>query len=128
MRVNFSDLKAHRFKHRFNCDSPECNCDTGEESTEHYLILCPLFSVQRRNLLNDLTAILIEGDGIPQGTRLVSLILYGDHKFNDAKNKLILDLTIKGIGGSRVKIYISPQLLESCSPIFSDSKMLRMSF
>lgn len=97
LRVNFSDLKAHRFKHRFNCDSPECNCDTGEESTEHYLILCPLFSVQRRNLLNDLTAILIEGDGIPQGTRLVSLILYGDHKFNDAKNKLILDLTIKYI-------------------------------
>ena len=39
LRVGFSDLKLHKFDHRFNCDSPLCSCGQGSESTVHFFLI-----------------------------------------------------------------------------------------
>jgi len=36
IRVEFSDLRDHRFNHNFNCTNPVCKCDDDIESTEHF--------------------------------------------------------------------------------------------
>ena len=50
LRVEFSDLREHRFRHNFNCESSICRCGSGEESNIHYLTSCNLFSEQRTHL------------------------------------------------------------------------------
>ena len=45
LRVGLSHLKSHKFLHNFN-DTPDqfCACDMKSiESTEHYLLFCPLY-------------------------------------------------------------------------------------
>ena len=42
LRVDFSDLKLHKFDHRFNCDSLWCSCGQGFESTVHFFLHCQL--------------------------------------------------------------------------------------
>ena len=36
LRLDFSDLKLHKFNHRFNCDSPLYSCGQSSESTVHF--------------------------------------------------------------------------------------------
>ena len=77
LRVEFSDLRYHRYRHNFHCTTPTCLCQTGIEDNEHYLMYCPQFSLQRRPLLqlvsssddvdimrlssNELTNVLLDG-------------------------------------------------------------------
>ena len=42
LRVDFSDLRLHKFDHRFNCDSPLCSCGQGSESTVHFFAALPV--------------------------------------------------------------------------------------
>ena len=44
LRVEFSDLHEHRFRHNVLCSSPFCSCQTGIEDNEHFLLHCPRFS------------------------------------------------------------------------------------
>ena len=50
LRVEFSALNGHRFKHNFACLSPMCVCGTGTEDNEHFLLHCPLYSILRQDL------------------------------------------------------------------------------
>ena len=43
LKVDFSDLKRHKFDNRFNCDSPLCSCGQGSESTVNFFLHCPLY-------------------------------------------------------------------------------------
>ena len=52
LRVEFSDLREHRFRHNFQCSSPMCFCLTGIENNEHFLLHCPRHSSQRRDLFD----------------------------------------------------------------------------
>ena len=94
LRVEFSDLRAHRFNHKFNCRSPVCKCGTGDETTEHYLTRCPLYSTHRSNLLNDITSTLNNDASIFPDAHLNDLLLYGSSAYNHITNRLILDATI----------------------------------
>ena len=44
LRVKFSDLNEHKFRHNFECLRPICNCGTAYEDNEHYLLHCPHFN------------------------------------------------------------------------------------
>ena len=44
LRLQFSALNEHRFRHRFNAPSPLCNCGTANEDNKHFLLHCPLFN------------------------------------------------------------------------------------
>ena len=45
LRVQFSDLREHRFRHRFHCSNPMCLCQTGIEDNEHFLLHCPRYTI-----------------------------------------------------------------------------------
>ena len=51
LRVEFSDLRYHRYRHNFPCASPTCLCQTGTEDNEHFFLRCLWFSLQCRPLL-----------------------------------------------------------------------------
>jgi hypothetical protein len=100
LRVEFSDLRVHRLHHNFNCPSAVCACTNEDESTEHYLLRCPLFSGPRcaffrslENAVNDLTSNL--------DSDLWEILLYGGQTFREATNKLIIEVTIRFIKSSK---------------------------
>ena len=55
LRVNFSPLNEHRFRHDFDCLSPICICGTGKEDNEHYLLHSPQFTAQRQDILGQVS-------------------------------------------------------------------------
>ena len=61
LRLGFSHLKEHKFKHNFQ-DSvdPLCSCGIETESTKHFLLHCANFSIQRKTLFDKLTELNID--------------------------------------------------------------------
>ena len=51
IRVGLSRLNFHKFKHNFRAINPMCPTNDGVEVTEHFLLLCPSFNIQRREFL-----------------------------------------------------------------------------
>ena len=56
LRVQFSDLREHKFRHKFQCSSPMCICQTGSENNEHFFLHCPRHSNHRRDLLDRISS------------------------------------------------------------------------
>ena len=101
LRVEFSDLRSHRFKHNFNSASPLCVCQTGIKDNEHYLLHCPRFAHQRRVML-DLVSRTTNINIMRQSSKeLCSLLLYSDSNVNVMINRVILEATLKYIKNSR---------------------------
>ena len=97
LRVEFSDLRSHRFNHNFHCPDPSCLCKTGIEDNEHFLLHCPRFSSQRKcplDLVSNLTEIEIMR---LSSTELCSLLLYGLNDLSVIVNCGIIEETIKFI-------------------------------
>ena len=93
LRVDFSDLRQHRYNHHFNCLNPSCKCLTENETSEHFLTRCPRFSLHRLTLFSNIATvapdiILLTDD------QLSSILLFGSPTFNDITNKIILTSTI----------------------------------
>ena len=59
LRVGLSKLNFHKFKHNFrDTINPMCPTSDGIEDTEHFLLLCPSFDLQRRDLLTGIVELL----------------------------------------------------------------------
>ena len=58
LRIGFSHLKEHKFKHNFQ-DSidPTCSCSSGIETTIHFFLHCANFNIQRQTLFDKIAAI-----------------------------------------------------------------------
>ena len=101
LRVEFSDLRSHKFRHNFNCSSPSCLCLTGIEDNEHVLLHCPRFAAQREDLL-DLVSGLSNIDIMRLSSKeLSNLLLYGHPNFTLVTNRAIVESTIKFIKSTR---------------------------
>ena len=97
LRVEFSDLRYHRYRHNFHCESPSCLCQTGIEDNEHFLLHCPRFSAQRRLLL-ELVSKSADVDIMRlSSNELTSILLYGHSKFTVVMNRAIIEATLKFI-------------------------------
>ena len=97
LRVEFSDLRSHRFNHNFHCPDPSCLCKTGIENNEHFLLHCPHFSSQRKgplNLVSSLTGIEVMH---LSSKELCRLLLYGRNDLSVIVNSDIIEETIKFI-------------------------------
>ena len=58
LRLNFSHLNEHKFRHNFNDTiNPMCSCGKEPETTLHYLLRCDFHSIYRLELLNDICAL-----------------------------------------------------------------------
>ena len=72
-----------------------CPTNDGIENTENFLLLCPSFEIQRRNLLAQVFALLQPlGYVNIQNELLTNLLLYGDNDLPNDLNKNILELTL----------------------------------
>ena len=94
LRLEFSALNEHRFRHNFQCISPMCACNTGIEDNAHYFLQCPLFDTIPNDLLGHLSHLpKLELSNIdPQA--LSYLLLYGSPKFSESENCRILEASI----------------------------------
>jgi len=98
LRVGFSHLREHKFRHGFlDTVDPFCNCRTNSiETTEHFLLHCSSFSDERHILFDNLRTLDI--DIFPLNPSfLCRLLLYGDTKFINNVNCDILSFSIRFI-------------------------------
>ena len=95
LRLNFSHLNEHKFRHNFNDRvDPLCTWGLEPETTHHYLLRCSLFSTQRLELLYN---VFILNPSIKNysNEKLLNILLYGSEDFNWNLNKEIVIATIK---------------------------------
>ena len=96
LRVEFSDLRAHRFRHNFNCLSPICRCEVEDESNIHYLTVCDVFSEQRINLFASVSGLIPNFNSL-SNEEITQYLLYGIKSLKDEVNMKILKETISFI-------------------------------
>ena len=97
LRLEFSVLNEHRFRHNFQCISQMCACHTGIEDNAHFFLQCPLFDTIRNDLLGKLSHLpkLDLSNIDPQA--LLYLLLYGSPTFNESENRRILEASMEYI-------------------------------
>ena len=91
--MEFSDLRAHRFRHNFNCLSPTCRCELEDESNIHYLTICDVFSEQRINLFASVSNLIPNFNSL-SNEEITQYLLYGNKSLKDEVNMKILTGTI----------------------------------
>ena len=76
-----------------------CPTHDGIEDTEHFLLLCPSFDIQRRDLLAGISVVLrpfVQINSLSNNI-LIQLLLYGDKDLSSDINKHVLELTLNFI-------------------------------
>ena len=95
LRVDFSDLREHRFRHRFlNCPSPLCRCAIEDETTVHFLLRCPNYASLRTSLISSISSIVQNDFSALPDDYVARIAIFGSSVFNNVTNKLILESTI----------------------------------
>ena len=95
LRVGLSPLRAHKFRHNF-LDTPDdlCTCQSGIESTTHFLLKCPLFDVHRELLMDIVSPIASVQSNISDESSVTNILLYGSKALNPTQNNEILNATL----------------------------------
>ena len=73
-----------------------CPTNDGIEDTEHFLLHCPSFNIQRRDLLAGVPVVLqpfVQINTLSKNV-VVQLLLYGDKDLSSDVNKHVLELTL----------------------------------
>ena len=94
LRLDFSALNEHRFRHNFQCISPMCVCNTGIEDNAHFFLHCPLFDPMRYDLLGQLSYLPKLDLGNIDLQALLYILLYGCPTFDESENRRILEASI----------------------------------
>ena len=83
LRIGLSTLNAHLFQicHR-NTPSPSCNCGHPIEDTAHFVLWCPLYHIQRSELLKDIKNILPRFENLSAHDKL-NVLLHCENVKND---------------------------------------------
>ena len=100
LRLDFSHLNKHKFRHNFNGTiNPMCNCGAATETTTHYVLRSQLYSFQRVKRLNGLYKLesALQNSSEDQ---LLTVFLYGSKKFALNLHKEIITLTISYLKAS----------------------------
>jgi hypothetical protein len=85
LRMQCSKLNAHLFALHV-IDSPYCPCGHKCEDSNHYLLLCPLFNIQRQEMFQSLTTI------IPLHNIELETLLFGSNTMTSHINKSIFEV------------------------------------
>ena len=93
LRVQFSDLREHIFRHKFHCSNPMCLCQTGIEDNEHSLLHCPRHTNYRKDLRDHVSNIVDKDLDSLTSIDLCNLLLYGNSAFPFDMNHSIIEST-----------------------------------
>ena len=97
LRLEFSHLNEHRFRHNFEeCVNPLCSFSLKTEDTEHYLLHCHHFTPLRINLMNSVNSVLYNFESLSDIDKK-EILLYGDPRIDNNKNKIIVEATLNYI-------------------------------
>ena len=94
LRLEFSTLNEHKFRHDFQCTSPMCACNTGVEDNAHFFLHCPLFVPMCNDLLGQLSHLPRLDLSNIDSQALLNLLLYGSPKFKVTENRIVLEASI----------------------------------
>ena len=95
LRLGFSDLREHKFRHNFaDTVNPLYWCTLETENTEHFVQRCQNHSSARLTLINELHNI-SNAINYLNSTYIIRVILYGDKNFDNVTNFEIIIATIK---------------------------------
>ena len=94
LRVEFSDLCEHKFRHNFYV-TPMCMYSEDTETSEHYLLCCQLCGDLCDNLFNTVSSIIQNDVSTFRENDVCLLLLYGDPGFNEISDRSSLESTIK---------------------------------
>ena len=97
LRLQFSALNEHKFRHNFDCLSPVCICKTAKEDNEHFLLHCSLYDIMHCDLLGQLSEIPGLDISHHDSKSLCTLLLYGSPSLNVIANRIIVEATISFI-------------------------------
>ena len=88
LRLNFSHLNEHKFRHNFKGTiNPMRSSGFEPETTDHYLLSCKLYTELRLDLLNDIYTIKQSLKNFSED-QLVNVLLFGSENFTlDANAK-----------------------------------------
>ena len=101
LRLGLSPLREHKFKHDF-LDSLNsiCSCGQNIETSTHFLLHCPNYSIERLTFLNIVSNIhrssLNKND-----LKVTESLLYGDSSLDDTNNTLIMNATMEFLFASK---------------------------
>ena len=117
LRVGLSKLNLHKFRHNVkDTVSPMCPTNDGVEDTEHFLLLCPSFAVQRQNLLAQILPLLRPlGYANFSNEVLAQILLYGDENLPNDASRNILELKIHP-GNRSFRLSSIQTLLQTTQP------------
>ena len=93
IRVNFSDLRGHRFNHNFNCDNPLLSCGVEDETSVHFFLRCPHYVTQRSSLLSKISVIISSDVTVFPDVHLYHILDHGSNVYNSVSNGLIETIT-----------------------------------
>ena len=97
LRLGFSHLREHKFRHNFaDTVNPLCSCTLETENTEHFFLHYQNNLSACTTLMNELSNISNAINSL-NSTDLVRVILYGDKHFDNVTNFKIIITTIKFI-------------------------------
>ena len=97
LRIGFSNLKEHKFKHNFQ-DSIDsmCSCSSGIDTRIHFCLHCANFNTQRQTLFDKIATIdaniLTENED-----SIVNTLLFGKSNSENSFNKAMLTASIEFI-------------------------------
>ena len=93
LRLGLSHLNEHKFCHNFqDCLNPLCSSSLEIEDTSHYLLHCQHLSNHRIDLMNSVKSVTINFES-RNDNRKRDILLYGHPRFDENKNKIILEAT-----------------------------------
>jgi len=93
LRVEFSALNEHRFRHNFDCSSSACKCETGIVDNKHFLPHCKQYDLLRRDLFHQPTISVIDINGMD--TKILwDLLLLGSNDLNLIQKRIIIEVKI----------------------------------
>ena len=101
LRVGFSHLREHKFKHNFQDTlNPLYSCSLEAEDTYHFFMRCQSFSNQRNVLFDDLNSINSEILKMSEN-EIVQVLLFGKKSFSKDMNFRIITSSIRFIKDSK---------------------------
>ena len=101
LRLGLSHLRDHKFGHSFqDCLNSICSCGIEVETTAYFLLHCPNYLHERKNLLDNIKSVL--PNILKQSNYFINnVLLFGDTSLDDSSNTIILNATINYITSTK---------------------------
>ena len=97
LRIGFSHLKEHKFKHNFQ-DSidPMCSCSSGIKTTIYFFLHCANFNIQRETVFDKIAT--IDANILTENEySIVNTLLFGKPNCKNSFNKAMLNASVEHI-------------------------------